>query len=143
MPGWGAAGCVLVSSSGKQRAEPEPKPKPAADAFELTQEAGGEAQVHEGASASARHVWRAPAGSEYWLERYGAYMSAQERTAFLACPERRRFERFGARLLEYERREAMLAPYRDRLDPEEIAQYRRLEDTASARAWLRRRFGEE
>jgi hypothetical protein len=105
---------------------------------------GGEQDPAAGAEpANGQPLWQAPAGSDYWLDRFGGYMRPEERALFRATPESRRFERFGEALLGYERREALLEPYVDQLGPDEIAAYRRLPDMTATRAWLRERFGGE
>src|SRR5207253_1557134 len=77
---------------------------------------------------------------DYWLARFGPYMSAEERRAYEATPEPDRYERFGGKLLEYQRREELLEPYRGRLDAAKIEEYRRLPDFESCRRFLEAKF---
>ncbi|RME72736.1 MAG: hypothetical protein D6776_08205 [Planctomycetota bacterium] len=133
------AGCVLARSGGADRSRSE-RPASAKPAEEP--------DMPE-ATASVENVAPPPAPSpetqpgDYWLERFGDYMQPAERELYLATPPAERYDRFADRILEWQRREALLEPYRDRLTPEEIAAYRRLPDLPSARAWLAQRFGEQ
>ena len=79
---------------------------------------------------------------EYWLVRFGRYMSADERRAYEGTPEADRYERFGARLLEYQRRDELVEPVRGRLDAESVREYERLPDYEACRKFLEGRFRE-
>ena len=78
--------------------------------------------------------------TDYWIERFGGYMSPEFLARYLATPEAERFRRFEGDFLEFERREALLAPHRNALRPEDLTRYRALPDFEACRRFVEDRF---
>ena len=80
------------------------------------------------------------AGPDYYFDRFGGYMSADLRARYLATPPDERFRRFGEQILDWERRDAALEPYRARLSARDLDRYRALPDVESAQRFLDAKF---
>ncbi len=81
---------------------------------------------------------------DYWLQRFRDYMTPEEVSRYLATPEERRFEVFGQKLLDYQRREALIEPFKERLArerPELLQEYYRLASYDEAKAFVDKHFG--
>jgi hypothetical protein len=78
--------------------------------------------------------------ADYWVLRFGAYMTPAFRASYLATPEDERFAKFGEKLLDYERREELLEARGKGLSEAEIEQYRRLPDYEASRRFLEEKF---
>jgi len=69
-------------------------------------------------------------------------MSPALRAAYVRTPPAKRYERFGARLLELEERERLLKPMQADCSEADVRAYWRLPDLAACVAWIRQRFPE-
>jgi hypothetical protein len=66
-------------------------------------------------------------------------MSTELKVEYLSTPEGERFEKYGERLLEFQRREALLDPHRAALSAAEVERYRALPDYESSVRFLEER----
>jgi hypothetical protein len=127
---WCIAGC---SSAEKKSAPPPPKPLPPVTA--------------PASRPAAPETVRPLAGprpnlgaDDYWYDRFHEYMPEDVRGRYLATPPEERFRAFGEVLLDYQRRDAALDPYRARLDRADLERYHALPDLESCARFLAARF---
>jgi hypothetical protein len=125
----GLGGCPAPQRPEPERPVPAPAPPPApAPAPAPT------------ATATLAPPPAPAAPSDYWVNRFGGYMSPAFKAEYLATPPDERFAKYGDRLLDFQRREDALEPYRDRLSRAEIEKYRSLPDYDASMKWLEERF---
>ena len=96
---------------------------------------GGE-EVRNGEDSHKSHT-HAATGNDFWLERYEAYFTPQQKEAYLATPEGQRLRVHGDLLLDFKQREDLLRPAEGRLTREQAAAYRALPDLDACREFLR------
>ncbi|MCZ6602266.1 MAG: hypothetical protein O6952_04605 [Planctomycetota bacterium] len=80
-------------------------------------------------------------GHDYWLQKFEPYITPEFRAAYLATPEKDRFEKFGKALQDFQTRELDLERAGGKLTPAQIAEYRRLPDLAASREFLEKHLG--
>lgn len=107
---------------------------------------GGSGAGQRAGAAGPQDAGRRPAGSgvlpdgDYWLARFGPYMSVDEQRAYRKTPPAMRYERFAPLFLDLAERERLLQPVKARCGPDDARAYWRLPDLAACAAWIKQRF---
>jgi hypothetical protein len=128
---------VVLAGCPSTEEREEPPPRPAAAPPPAAPAAPPAAPAAPPAAPGPAPAPSAP--PDYWVNRFGGYMSPEFKARYLATPEEKRFEVFGEKLLEFQRREALLDEVRDKLDRSDIEKYRALPDYESSVRFLEER----
>lgn len=116
-----AAGCPSTEPA---RSKPPPPAVPQRSPVEVPRPPTASASTAE------------PGEPDYWVKRFGAYMSPAFLQEYLATPDDERFAKYGEKLLDFQRRESLLEKEGGRLGKAEIEQYRALPDYEASRRFL-------
>ena len=139
-----ALGGLALALAGCPSPEPaKPQPMVATQPTATTATAGAASSSASGgttAASSGAPGAKTPPPPDFWVNRFGGYMTPSFRQEYLDTPEDERFHKYGDKLLEFQRREKLLDPYRARLSPTEIEQYRALPDYDSSQKFIDDRF---
>ncbi len=77
-----------------------------------------------------------PEKEDYWVERFGPYMTPEFRKAYLATPPKERLSKHGDTLWDFQQREYILSQSKVSLKPDQLEAYRRLPDSEACEAYL-------
>lgn len=135
----GAAPAGAVAAPGGGGAPPPPG---GGAGGEPTGAPGASAATAPGhAGAAGQPASKPPPAPDYWVSRFGGYMSPEFRAEYLSIPdEKERFRKYGEKLLEFQKREQLLEQYRDRLSRTEVERYRALPDYEASLKFIQDRF---